>query len=407
MNHLSLCTRSLVIVVLMTAGTTLLAQRRFETKANGAFSSNATWAVTAGSPSVGSPASGDTAIIKSGFTVTVGGTNASCARLIVDNGGTLSIDGSGVVQIAGNPGSASVNGTLLMSSTGTLRRTGTGTKTFTLGSTGKVTISGSASTPAFDLYQINPASTFEYTASANQTILSGIVFGNLTLGGSGTKTVAPVPLVDSTFRMEGKLTVATGVRFDVSTNILRIFFDGDVENNGTLDASVGVTIVTVNGAHWVNNGTYLSSSTPLFGYEPATFFNNTSISGTTAQSYYDLIVNGSLTLGSGVTVTRHLTINAGGVLTAAAGSSFMVGGNWTNNGTYNGGTAAVTLNGTSAQQIGLSGFASLILNNAAGATLAGNVSAGACTLTKGNISTGAFILSITGTSPGAFAPGSY
>jgi hypothetical protein len=395
--------------LLVFAHSSAQAQAKFMSKANGAWESASTWTMLAGTDSDGIPDANDTVLVTGGFTVSLSGTSDACALLTIDAGSSVALTGSGNLTVNANPGTATINGTLILSGSGTLRKSGTGTRTLVVGSAGKVTISGSAPTPVFDVYSLSPTSTFEYTASANQTVQSGIVFGNLTLGGSGMKQVAPIPS-DTTFRSEGTLTVATGVTFDVSTDILYIFFDGNVVIYGTLDASVGITVVVVNGAQWLNYGTYLSSVTPGFGHEPTTTFNGTVVGGSPqSQFFYDLVVNGSMTALSNFTIQRNVTISAGSTFNGGSGLTHSVGGSWTNNGTFNYGTSTILFNGTSNQNIGASTFGSVVMNDSAGFRLTGDVaiaSGSTLTLSAGNIATGAFALRINSTDPGALVLGS-
>lgn len=404
MKTMRLIPTILVVMSLSAAGFQLSGQARFQSKTSGLWTAPAVWQLMSGSSSTGYPGSTDTAIISSGYTVSTNGTTVDCATLTVQAGGSLNIAGSGNVRVNGASGTASISGTVLMTGSGTLRGSGSGTRTLVLTSSGKVTISGSAATPSFTAYSIDPQSTFEYTASANQNVQSGIAFGKLTLGGSGTKTVTPVP-ADSAFRCSGKLSIASGVIFDCSTNILRIYLMGDVENYGTLDASVGITMLWMSGAQWLNYGTFLPSTTPALGYQPEVHFLNTSVGGSpVSQTFYDLVVDGTLTAASNITVTRHVTITPTGAFCIGTGLSHSVGGNWTNNGSFMCGTSTVRFNGSSTQTIGASTFYQMVIDDTAGVSLVGNASildGGTVTLNRGNLYTGAYTLTIASTAPAA------
>jgi hypothetical protein len=402
-------TMAVVLLAVFCGGNSPLnGQARFQSKASGTWAASSTWLLVTGSSSTGYPGVADTAEIMSGFTVSTAGTSVDCATLTVRVGGTLSIAGIGSVRVNGTAAQATVSGTVQMSSTGSLRSNGSGSRTLVLTSTGKITISGAAAFPVFTVYNVDTQSTFEFMQSGAQTVQSGIVYGNLTLGGSGTKTVGPVP-ADSAFRCAGTLTIAGGVTFDVSTNILRIYFMGNVNNSGTIDASVGTTMLWMTGSQWVNNGTYLASATAGGGYQPETHFNNTAISGTpVAQTFYDFVVDGPVTTSSDLTVGRHFIISAGGSFSAGPGRSHTVKGNWQNSGSFDGGTSTVTLNGTSTQTVNASTFYQLVVNDTAGVSLSGDVSiasGGSLTLTKGNVAAGSHMLSINSPSAGALAPG--
>lgn len=401
---------AVVLLILFCGGDSpLRGQARFQSQASGSWTASATWLLVTGSSATGYPGAADTAEIVSGHTVTTAGTTVDCATLTVLSGGILGIAGTGNVRVDGTSGSATVSGMVQMSSSGTLLGNGSGARSLVLTSTGKIATSGPAASPSFTAYSIDPQSTYEYTANANQTLLSGITYGNLTLGGGGTKIVAPIP-ADTAFRCAGKLSVASGVTFDVSTCILRIYFMGNVENYGTIDASVGITVLWMTGSQWLNYGTYLPSTTPGLGYMPETHFCNTSIGGSPiSQTFYDLVVDGPITALSRMTVTRHVIIMGGGAFCAGAGLLHTVGGNWTNGGSFDCGTSSVTFNGGSMQTIGASTFYGLVVDNAAGVSLSGNVAiadGGSLTLTKGDLNTGTNTLTINSASAAAFTPGS-
>ena len=405
---------SLVLaIVLSSAWSPLMGQARFQSKASGAWSAQATWLLVSGTSGTGVPAAVDTVDILAGHSVTTGATTARCASLTIESNGALLINGSANVRVSGTPGYVKVFGTLTLSSSGTILKAGAGTRSFEVGAGGKLTISGTDSLTTFDTYTYDPASTEEFTAAGNQTILTGnssqsIVYGNLTLGGSGTKTASPIN-VDTTFRVAGTLNVASNVTFDVSTNVLRIFFSGDVINYGTIDASVGITVLRMTGSQWLNYGTYLASTTPGFGYTPETIFVNTSIGGSPAnQTFYDLLVQGTLSVQNGLTVTRNVTIAPGGTLNGGTALTHTVGGNWTNNGTFNCGTSTVNFNGSFGRKISASTFYNIVLNDSLGDTLSGNVTiapGGSLVVSAGNITTGANSLIISATDPAAFSLG--
>ncbi len=385
------------------------AQARFHSQASGSWNTASTWVIVTGSDADGIPDADDTVEVGGGTTVTVGSSAVDCAILIVSPAAQLDVNGAGDIRVNGNPGSASISGTVTLSAGGTLKKQGAGTKSISVSSTGKVTISAGAAGPSFDNYSLDPSSTFEYTASANQNVLSGFQYGNLTLGGSGTKTVSPLP-PDTAFRCAGKLSVGSGAIFDVSTNVLCIYFGGDVENSGTIDASVGITVVRMSGAHWINNGTYLPSSTPGFGYQPKTTFSNSEISGTpVSQSFYDLDFEGTTTAMCNLVAGRHITIAPGATFNGGTGLVHQLAGNWTNSGTFNCGTCTISLKGSAAESTNASTFYNLALDNPGSISLAGNIAiapGGILTINNGALSTGAYSLTVNSTDPAAVSLGS-
>lgn len=108
----------------------------------------------------------------------------------------------------------------------------------------------------------------------------------------------------------------------------------------------------------------------------------------------DLIIgNGSISFGTSsnaANITGEVVISSGATLTLGAfGGDLNIGGDFTNNGTFNCNDRAVTFNGTSAQNIGGSGSITIdymTLNNSAGLTLNQNLSIdNSLTLTSGDI----------------------
>ncbi len=72
---------------------------------------------------------------------------------------------------------------------------------------------------------------------------------------------------------------------------------------------------------------------------------------TVGTDCYNLVLTG----GTELTVTGDLTINTGKILNTSGVTTLKVGGNWTNNGTFNAGTGTVEFNGTSASMIIITG----------------------------------------------------
>jgi hypothetical protein len=415
MNKLTSLTTIAMSVALLSVAAIgdVYGQAHFRSQVNGAWTAAGTWLRVSGTDADGIPDADDTVEIAAGTTVTTGGTTSDCATLTVNAGGTLSLNGSGNVRLNGDPASATINGTVILSSSGDLidRGTPAGTRTLVIGSGGVLTISGTAAFPDFDSYSLDPASTVEFTRNGNQTILSGVIFGNLTIGGSGVKTVGPIPS-DTTFISRGTLTVGgTGTRLDVSTAILHLNFEGDVivQAGDTLDSSVGIVVVVFSGSQFINNGVFLTSYTPGFGYTPTVTYENTTVSGSSPQSYYDLIVNGVMSPGGNVTVTRHVQIMPGGTFDAGTGLTHSVGGNWTNDGTFNAGTSTILITGAGVSGqvvIGATSFYNVVLSAAAGGVLDGNVSmvsGGTFSITRGSLATGSYTLTINNSNPAALS----
>ena len=87
-----------------------------------------------------------------------------------------------------------------------------------------------------------------------------------------------------------------------------------------------------------------------------------------------------------------LTIPAGGTFTLGSSGQIAVAGDWVNNGTVvSAPTSQVTFMGTNAQTLTAGNFGSVVVNNAAGLTLATDANTtGTLVLTAGNITTGSY-----------------
>lgn len=172
--------------------------------------------------------------------------------------------------------------------------------------------------------------------------------------------------------------------------------------------------------YYIVNSTADGSSTKPFSRESYVFNSTSDITGFGATTVYDFTmnssgrsltraadgstwtINGGLTVNAGTisfgsstgtaTVSGNVTIGSGGTLTLSSsiGGDLNLGGNWSNNGTFNASSRAVGFNGSSAQSlIGATTFDYLSLNNSAGLTLNNNISVNqTLTFTNGKITLG-------------------
>jgi plastocyanin len=259
-------------------------------------------------------------------------------------------------------------------------------------------------------------------------------YNNLMIEAGGAKTAS------GSISTGGDLTVSSGASFSGSS----LSLDGlNHLNAGTL--SFG-TISIGTGAGLTNNGV-LSATSSLIGAGSlvqgvnATFNfggtnfsnpltatatgNTVNYSGTSplvkALPYYHLTLSGAgnagltgvssvssnLLLSGSVSATAQSAMSIGGNVTIGSGTSFSsggfihtVGGNWSNSGTFNGGTGTVNFNGLVPQTIGSTTFNNLTVTNLSGASLTSDITVnGALNVTSGVLSTGSFtaILGSAGT----------
>jgi len=276
----------------------------------------------------------------------------------------------------------------------------------------------STTTPTFGVINaVSPFSTVTFGRSGNQSIPRR-TYGNLTAGGSGTKSFTG----DLAATAVGTVTVNSGVTLDNSnTSTLTV---NNVVNNGTITGTLWMTglsglqlsgtgtvqrllvdmdasgniltipsgsIQTITDEVAVRLGTlttgtagnpgritlandamisleegvYLgipqrANSTHNYDVEYISIENKTSADAVRGAGLRNLDVNLtsglSLTLGTAVSMSGNLTIASGNTLDVSTSNfGLTIGGNFINNGTFNRRAGAVIFNGTGAQSIGGTG----------------------------------------------------
>jgi helix-turn-helix protein len=280
------------------------------------------------------------------------GSTAVCGMLEIASGATLTISGSNTLTLTDltNAGTITAN-----ASTISIGGAFTNTGTFTAG-TGTVNYSGAAQT------------------------VTGVSYNNLTLSGSGTKTLqAGTTSIGGNLTLSGTASATTVANLTISGNLLV----GDGTNAATFTAAAFTLGVT--GTTTIANSSTLaiSSATGTKTFSGAVTIN---AGGTLSES-----AAAQLAFGNDVTINGTLTENGAAVVGIA--------GNLTNNGTYTASTgvhtfsgATKTIGGTTTNTIASATFTGTYTNN--GTLTVGTALAGAGTLTQG--STG--VLNIGGTS---------
>jgi hypothetical protein len=244
--------------------------------------------------------------------------------------------------------------------------------TVTFNGTGAQTIGGSGSVVFANLVVNKPTGT-TVTLAANESTNNG----NVTVQ-SGTLDV-------STFTLNGAaktdtITVANGatLRIGGTNSFPPNYTTHSLGATSTVEYyGQNQTVTAENYGHLILSG----SGVKTMPATALTVRGNFTMAGTaSATAAAAMTVNGNFTLGTGTTF---------------GGGSFshIVQGNFTNNGTFNGGTSTFTFSGTSAQTIGGSNstaFNSLTVNNSSGVLLNGvDVTINnTLTLSSGNITTG-------------------
>jgi CSLREA domain-containing protein len=209
-------------------------------------------------------------------------------------------------------------------------------------------------------------------------------FGAVVLNGSGLQLSSAINVTNFT------LTAGT---LNLNSNNLSV--SGNWANSGSLTPSTGT--VTFNG----NNNTQTLSGSSTFNNLT---INHTGTGGVTAAGS-TLNVTGlfHLVSGSFTSATQYADVTIDSGTTLVLSGDINVSGNWTNNGTFTPSGFTVTFNGTGAQTITTGGtgagkpFAGFTVSKSSGtATLAGDLSDTALTITSGTFDQGASFSVSTG-----------
>ncbi len=295
-------------------------------------------------------------------------------QTIANNGpyGILRITGSGVRSLAGNTTvSAKFAITQLVVEAGTLDLQGfslvrvsdptVAGGTLTLANGATLMIGGTGTFPTgFATRNLGSTSTVNYYGST-QTVANE-AYGNLTLSGSGSKT-----LPAATMAVAGKFTSAGSASFTARG---AINVSGDVELGGASNFNGAAFTHTV-GGNWTNNATFAGASSTVV------------LNG--ANKQINRTVNGSATFNNltvtnaGLTIPASAVTIAGNLLTTGAGALTQSNGTLT----MTGNSTSITGTGISLNNLTVTGT----INTTASFTVTGNlvVSAGGLTATTGTV----------------------
>lgn len=267
-------------------------------------------------------------------TVSIGGNityNGGAQSVYSTTHGSLTLSGSGVKTASS--GALTINGLLSIGSGVTFNTTAPSTIVLN----GNVSNSGSWS----------PSQTVKFQSSGIQ-IMSGnaIVFGGGVEIGNATTTPATVLDLADNLDVNGTLEIHPSASLDLNDNVLSL--SGNLSNSGTL----------------TDDGS---------GLAQITFDGTTSVSGSTAASFPNVVVVGTLNAPSPLTITRNLTINSSGTYNAA--STLNLAGNFSNSGSFNAGSGTVNFNGSSGQSLnGNATFYNMTVSNANTVSAVGSIS---------------------------------
>ncbi|MBK7710039.1 MAG: putative Ig domain-containing protein [Bacteroidales bacterium] len=357
----------------------------FYSRVSGNWNVNTTWSYTSGGAAVPAgifPAAGDVVNIVGGFNVTAT-VNAACAvlnfttatatSLTVNTGVAVDVSGAITIPRSGN-GSNQINvGTGILNagsvaftnggttirhqiniSTGTVNIAGNVTQTGSNGSAafvftgaGTLNLGGSFLTSSTGTLTLFAGCTVNYNAAGAQTA-GNFIYNNLTLSGSGLKTLTGVT-VNGILSMEGTSAASIAPTYGAGASL---------QYNTSTALPAGVEWIT---PFTATGGVVIANTGAITLNEPKVF--NASV---------------PLTINSGATLNTDVTNNYG--LTLGGNFVIISGGSFTAN------ASPVTISGTANQNI--AGF------NTSG-TVSMTKTSGTATLT-GNLNTGPFAMNGSG-----------
>ncbi len=290
-----------------------------------------------------------------GATQTTNGLPATVRNLTIAASGTVTL--AATVSVAS--GNLTISSGKLDLNSFTANRSAAG-GTLTVASGAQLEIAGTNTLPSnYSAHSIGATSTIIYDGT-NQTVAnlnSSQTYGNLTLGGSGTKT-----LQVATTNITGNLTIS-GTATAVAT-VVGLTVGGNLALSGTAGFTAAGFALTVNGTTTVGDGTNAATLTTssatgtkifigLVTVAATSTWNNSGNSNVTFRG--GIINSGAFTAGSGV---HTFDTNSQGLTGTLSIPSITVTGaavDLTNNGTL---TVSTALSGTG----GLTNAASATLN---------------------------------------------
>ncbi|MEI6124688.1 MAG: T9SS type A sorting domain-containing protein [Bacteroidota bacterium] len=309
---------------------------------------------------------------------------AGTGGLIIDqgSGNTVTLDATKTALA----GSLNIKSGTLDLLTYTANRT-SGTTTLTVAAGACLRIGGTNTLPSgYTTHSMGCSSTIEYYGT-NQTVAnlnSSQTYGNLTLSGSGTKTLqTATTTICSSLTLSGTVTVTAVVGLTIGSNV-------DIGLGTSFTAGAFTHLV---GGNWTKNGTFTATGSTLN-------FNGSNAANIGASNFNHVIFSGA---GAKTAVGALLVVGNLSITNNFSGGSYIhsLQSSWTNSGTYTANTSTISFIGSTNQSVG--GTSSTTFNNVTmagtgGATLGiASSIAGVLTLTTGKLDIGNYNLVITST----------
>ncbi|MEP2349941.1 MAG: T9SS type A sorting domain-containing protein, partial [Algoriphagus sp.] len=260
-----------------------------------------------------------------------------------------------------------------------------GTVTLAQASEGNITIgSGNFTTTAGQTYTVT-GSTVVFNAAAAQT-LPGITFNNVSLAGSGDKTLSTNSQIQGIFSISGTAVAKLG---NTNRSVGSLLLNNVIQSTGSYGSTASAATNQIS-QFFGTTGTGVINVTSLcidgewLGTTSSNWFEPTNWCGGVPTNTTDVTIPATApnqpSIGANGAVTRSIQIQTGATLTVSGAFTLTVNGNWTNAGTFNAGTSTVNFAGSTDALIGASNFRNIILSGTGVKSLTG------ATIITGNLS---------------------
>lgn len=269
-----------------------------------------------------------------------GGSLNTGTSTVTVTGSSKVIGGTGVTTFA----SLNVSGTYTNNATTQINTALGGSGSLTQGSSSTLNLNFGGSIALTSLDASASGNTVNYQFAGSQSVRQ-MSYVNLTLSGSGTKTLA-----SGTTSVSGILTV-TSVTVDALTNSSTVNFNGSGNQDIAAFGYYNLTLSNGGIKYFPGSTTQIAGSLLINDLASANTLDNSStveFNGTTAQTingltFYNLVLSNSgvKTFSTATTTNANLMLNAGATMVVDVGVELQIGGDFTvdgsvtNNGTIN------------------------------------------------------------------------
>ncbi|RJQ14830.1 hypothetical protein C4553_00010 [Candidatus Parcubacteria bacterium] len=300
----------------------------------------------------GTITAGSSTILMSGTSNNITGGSATLNNLTIDpsSAGTITLQTSGLtvsgtLDVATSDILAINSGLTLTHSGSTLTLSGT------ISGAGRLTYRSSTAFPTIGTI----SSILRFDTSANNQTMSARTYGGAlevdNSSGTNGRTVTMATSSGQTITASNSLTILSSgggsVELTGSSNNPTVNIAGDItytSGGGTKTITTGTGAWTASGNVNFTNGVFAPTSGNVFIMSGTNKFATSS-----SQSFYDLQINGSVTLTDNADINNDFTIGGSGTATSSA--KVFIARNFTNSGTFNHNSGVVQFDTTTPSDI--------------------------------------------------------